>query len=103
LLALAVVGLGGVLVMASTNTLLQSLTEEQKRGRVMSIFVMAFTGTMPLGNLAVGAVAHAGGPALALIISGIACVLIGFNFYRQLPELRAAAAPLLTKALPPEA
>ena len=70
LLALAVVGLGGVLVMASSNTLLQSMTEEEKRGRVMSIFAMAFTGTMPLGNLAVGAVARAGGPAMALVISG---------------------------------
>jgi MFS family permease len=102
LVALAVVGLGGVLVMASSNTLLQSLTEEGKRGRVMSIFAMAFTGTMPLGNLAVGAIARAGGAKLALVIAGIACVLIGLNFYRQLPVLRAAAAPLLAKSLPPE-
>jgi MFS family permease len=102
-LALAVVGLGGVLVMASSNTLLQSMTEEEKRGRVMSIFAMAFTGTMPLGNLAMGAVAHSGGPALGLGIGGILCLLIALNFYRQLPELRAAAAPLLTKSLVPEA
>lgn len=97
LLALAVVGLGGVLMMASGNTLLQSLIEEEKRGRVMSIFTMAFTGTMPLGNLAVGAIAGKFGASPALIFSGIFCVIVAIIFYRKLPELRAAAAPLMKK------
>jgi MFS family permease len=102
ILSLALVGLGGVLVMASSNTLLQNLTEENMRGRVMSIFAMAFTGTMPLGNLAVGALAHSAGPGLALVISGSLALLIAVNFYRQLPQLRADAAPLLTKLPQPE-
>lgn len=97
LVALAIAGLGGVLMMASSNTLLQSLVEEEKRGRVMSIFTMAFTGTMPLGNLAIGAIAGKFGAPFALTLSGIFCMTVAIIFYRQLPELRAAAAPLMEK------
>jgi MFS family permease len=97
LLSLGIVGLGGVLMMASGNTLLQSLVEEEKRGRVMSIFTMAFTGTMPLGNLAIGAIAGKFGAPLALILSGIFCVIVAIMFYRKIPELRAAAAPMMKK------
>lgn len=102
LLALSVVGLGGVLVMASSNTLLQTMTEEEKRGRVMSIFAMAFTGTMPLGNLVVGAATKRFGPRPVVVACGAFSALVALNFYRQLPGLRAAAAPLLLKVLPPE-
>jgi MFS family permease len=97
LVALAVAGLGGVLMMASSNTLLQSLVEEEKRGRVMSIFTMAFTGTMPLGNLFIGSIAGKFGASIALTFSGIFCLIIAIIFYRQLPDLRAAAAPLMEK------
>src|SRR5665213_142268 len=55
LAALALLGGGGVLVMASRNTVLQTLTDDARRGRVMSIFGMTFTGTMPHGNLVIGA------------------------------------------------
>jgi MFS family permease len=97
LAALTFAGLGGVLMMASSNTLLQSLVEEEKRGRVMSIFTMAFTGTMPLGNLAIGALAGKIGAPAALTCSGIFCLFIALIFFRRLPELRAAAAPLMEK------
>lgn len=97
LVALTFAGLGGVLMMASSNTLLQSLVEEEKRGRVMSIFTMAFTGTMPLGNLAIGALAGKIGAPAALTCSGIFCLFIVVIFFRKLPGLRAAAAPLMEK------
>jgi MFS family permease len=48
---LMLAGSGGVLLMASSNTLVQTMVHDDKRGRVMSIFTMAFTGTAPLGNL----------------------------------------------------
>ena len=54
-LSMVCLGAGGVLLMASSNTIVQSLTDDDKRGRVMSLFAMAFTGTTPLGNLAIGA------------------------------------------------
>jgi len=94
---LGVVGMGGVLLMASSNTLMQSMVEEDKRGRVMSIFTMAFTGTMPLGNLLIGSLAGAVGTTITFVASGAVCVAVAFSFYRLLPQLRAAAAPLLAR------
>jgi MFS family permease len=100
LICLGIVGLGGVLTMASSNTLVQTLVEEEKRGRVMSIFTMAFTGTMPLGNLLVGWLAGRAGPATALGTSGAVCLAVAVAFYWILPTLRAAAAPVLARVAP---
>ena len=61
----------------------------------MSIFNMAFTGTMPIGNLLVGYVAGKFGPTMVLVGSGIICAIVAAIFYRQLPKLRAAAAPFM--------
>ena len=97
LLCLALAGTGGVLLMASSNTLVQTFVEDDKRGRVMSLFTMAFTGTVPLGNLVAGAVADRVGAAATLRMSGILCLGIVAVFYRQLPRLREAAAPILAK------
>jgi MFS family permease len=97
LLCLALLGLGGVLLMASSNTLVQTLVDDDKRGRVMSIFATAFSGTMPLGNLMVGALAGQIGATFTLIGSGAICIVIVAIFHRNLPGLRAAAAPALAK------
>ncbi len=94
---LGVVGLGGVLLMASSNTLMQSMVEEDKRGRVMSIFTMAFTGTMPLGNLLIGSIAGPAGPSITFVVCGGICIIVALMFYRLLPQLRAAAAPLIAR------
>lgn len=102
LLSLGIVGLGGVLTMASSNTLVQTFTEEERRGRVMSIFTMAFTGTMPIGNLLAGWIAGFAGPAITLIASGAVCLVVALLFYRLLPGLRAAVAPILARVAPLE-
>jgi MFS family permease len=91
-------GLGGVLLMASSNTIVQSLTEEDKRGRVMSLFAMAFTGTTPLGNLAIGALAGGAlGVRWTLVLAGACCALTSCIFFLRLPVLRRFAAPILEK------
>jgi MFS family permease len=95
--SLALVGLGGVLLMASSNTVVQTLVSEERRGRVLSIFTMAFTGTMPFGNLLVGWLAGRIGPRVTLIASGAICLLTSAVFFRLLPGLRAAAAPELAR------
>lgn len=95
LACLVFAGLGGVLLMASANTLVQTLVEDDKRGRVMSLFTMAFTGTMPLGSLASGAFAARFGASPTLVISGVLTLLIVLVFHRRLPKLRAAARPVL--------
>jgi MFS family permease len=103
LICLGIVGLGGVLTMASSNTLLQSLVDEDKRGRVMSIFTMAFTGTTPAGQLLVGWLAGLTGPAATVMGSGALCLVVALMFFRLLPGLRATAAPILARVIPTEA
>ena len=100
LVCLMFAGLGGVLLMASSNTLVQTLVDDDKRGRVMSIFSMGFTGTMPVGNLTVGYLAHKIGPMITLIGCGAMCIVIAGFFFRAVPKLRAQAAPVLAKLDP---
>lgn len=94
---LTLAGMGGVLLMASSNTLVQTLVDDDKRGRVMSMFAMAFTGTMPVGNLIAGSVANSVGARPTLIFSGITCLVVVSVFYSKLPKLREAAAPILAR------
>jgi MFS family permease len=97
-------GLGQILIMASNNTLLQNLVDEQKRGRVLSLYGMAFLGGLPLGSLLTGALADWLGPSLATMICGIATLIIAYTFYRQLPNFRLQArAALATKVDVPSA
>ena len=97
---LILTGMGGVLLMASSNTLVQTLVDDDKRGRVMSIFAMAFTGTMPAGNLAAGYLAGRWGASVTLMASGVLCIVIAGLFFRSLPRLRAGAAPVLARLDP---
>ena len=91
-------GAGGVLLMASSNTVVQSLVDDDKRGRVMSLFAMAFTGTTPLGNLAIGALAGGRlGVRGALMLAGTSCALCALVYLVRLPGLRAQAGPMLDR------
>ncbi|MBD2385587.1 MFS transporter [Cylindrospermum sp. FACHB-282] len=83
-----VVGLGTILQFASGNTILQTIIEDDKRGRVMSLYGMAFLGMIPLGNLWGGVLANYIGTTNTLIIDGIACILGSIMFHKQLPNLR---------------
>jgi MFS family permease len=97
MLCLLLAGMGGVLLMASANTLVQTMVDDDKRGRVMSLFTTAFTSTAPLGNLIAGAVAARIGAGITLTVSGTICIGIAGIFHRMLPRLREAAAPALAK------
>ncbi|HEU5070133.1 MAG TPA: MFS transporter [Verrucomicrobiae bacterium] len=97
LACLTLTGMGGVLLMASCNTLVQTLVDDDKRGRVMSIYSMAFTGTMPVGNLLVGFGAGRAGTAITLATCGALCIFVAGLFFRSLPRLRAVAAPILAR------
>ncbi|MGI8783368.1 MAG: MFS transporter [Acidobacteriota bacterium] len=75
--------LGGmflITVFASITSLVQMQTDEKMRGRVMSIFMLAFRGGMPLGNLTAGLVAHKFSPTLALTVHGIVLLPIASLF-----------------------
>ena len=86
------IGLGGVLLMASSNTVVQTLVDNEMRGRVMALFTMAFTGTAPVSNLVMGWVAQRIGSSTALAIAGVVCLFAVWIFYRELPRIRAAVA-----------
>jgi MFS family permease len=71
-------GLGFAIVVsiAITNTLLQKLVTDQMRGRVMSMFILSFVGTMPIGNIIAGAAAHRFGAPHTLAAGGIIVTIV---------------------------
>lgn len=85
---LAVAGFGLMVQMASANTFLQTIVSDAMRGRIMSLYTMAFIGSIPLGSLYAGAVAERIGAPATVLIGGIACMAAGGWFARQLPKLR---------------
>ncbi|MCF4969580.1 MFS transporter [Nostoc sp. CMAA1605] len=88
------VGLGTILQIAASNTFLQTIVDEDKRGRLMSLYTMSFLGMIPIGNLLGGWLAsHIGAPN-TLIIDGIVCIIGSVIFYRQLPRLTRLVKPI---------
>lgn len=84
-------GFGVMVQTVSSNTVLQNLTHDDKRGRVMSLYAMAFMGMMPFGSLIAGTLAGKIGAPNALLISGICCVLGTIIFSRRTSPLPPAA------------
>jgi len=76
-------------VITGVSTILQTIVEDEKRGRVMSFYTMSFLGTVPVGSLAAGALAEEIGATLTLTLSGACCVAAGLALWTQLPLLRA--------------
>jgi MFS family permease len=94
LLLLVFTGFGMMVQMASSNTVLQTIVEEDKRGRVMSLYTMAFMGMAPFGSLLAGSLASKIGAPGTIMISGIACILGSILFARRLPALREMVRPI---------
>jgi MFS family permease len=94
MLMMSLIGFGMMVQMASTNTVLQTLVEEDKRGRVMSFYTMAFMGMVPFGSLLAGSLANNIGAPKTLMIGGIACILGSVWFAKRLPTLREMARPI---------
>ena len=87
-------GFGMMVQMASSNTVLQTVVEEDKRGRVMSLYAMAIRGMAPFGSLLVGGAASKIGAPNTLMISGLLCILGSAIFARKLPALREMVRPI---------
>jgi MFS family permease len=108
MLMVTVAGAGMMQGMAASNTIIQTLVHEDKRGRVMSYYTMAFVGMAPFGSLLAGAMAHVipstplwivTGPVLAgaqwtVIMNGMVVVLGAAWFFTQLPVLRRVVRPI---------
>ncbi len=82
--------------LGATNTLLQSITPDDLRGRIMSLYSMMFMGMAPFGALLAGVTAQHFGAPFTVGIGGMACVCCAILFARQIPEFRAAARQMLS-------
>ena len=88
------IGFGLIVTATSTNTILQSIADEDKRGRVVSIYGMCFLGAAPIGNFIAGSVASNIGAPLTLLIFGALCILAALAFALRLESWRAAIRPV---------
>jgi MFS family permease len=104
LLLMLVTGYGMMQQMAASNTIIQTVVPEDKRGRVMSYYTMAFVGMAPFGSLLAGALAHAVGAPVTLAITGGCCVAGAAWFATRLPMIRLHIRPVYRELgiLPPE-
>ncbi len=103
LLAVAAAGFGMMRHMASSNTILQTIVAEDKRGRVMAYYSMAFQGIAPFGSLAAGAIAAKAGAPWTILGGGALCLGGAAWFAWRLPRLRRVVHPIYAELgiLPP--
>jgi MFS family permease len=94
MLILLVSGFGMMVHMASCNTILQTIVEEDKRGRIMSFYTVAFIGMMPFGSLMAGGLAARIGAPNTLALEGLGCILGALYFASKLPAIRAKIRPI---------
>jgi MFS family permease len=97
LLVLFTIGLCMMVQIAASNTLVQTLVAEDKRGRVMSFYTMAFLGMAPLGSLLTGVLAAWLGPPITLLINGLLCLVGAAFFAVNLPRLRVLVRPIYVR------
>jgi MFS family permease len=94
LLLLGIVGLGFLVHLASTSTILQTVVEEHMRGRVMAFYGMAFIGMAPFGSIWAGALAERVGAPATIRLGGLLLLVSAALFARVLPRLRAEVRPI---------
>jgi MFS family permease len=95
-------GWGMITSFASTNTILQTLVDDDKRGRLMSFFSMAFIGMVPFGVLMVGALASrlsfgadpVVGASRTILIAAAVCMGAAVRYWMIMPELRRIIRPI---------
>lgn len=89
-----VVGFGMMQGLTASNTIIQTIVPEDKRGRVMSYYTMAFVGMAPFGSLLTGAMAHAMGAPRTVMVSGVACIVGAMWFWSRMKMVRKAMRPI---------
>jgi MFS family permease len=94
LILMLVVGGAMMEQMASSNTILQTIVEEDKRGRVMSLYSMAFLGMAPFGSLLAGTMAAKMGASRTVVFTGSVCIIAAAAFAFKLPAIRDAIRPI---------
>ena len=94
LLMMLMTGFGMIVSAASCNTIVQTIVDEDKRGRVMSFYAIAFIGMAPFGSLIGGSIAHNIGAPLTLAGCGVLSIVCAVFFYYRLPQIRKSVRPI---------
>jgi len=87
-------GLSMILSIAAINTMIQTIADEDKRGRVMSFYSVALMGTYPIGNLLAGSVASGIGIPNTLLIGGAITIVSGILFHLNRKSFRKFVRPI---------
>jgi len=87
-------GASMITLLASCNTILQTISDPEKRGRVMSFYMMSFMGMMPIGSLLAGAIAARFGAPLTVFGGGLFCLCVALRFLKKLPQVREELRPI---------
>jgi MFS family permease len=95
--AICVAGFAMMIQMAASNTVLQTVVEEDKRGRIMSLYTMSFMGMVPFGNLLAGSLGGKIGAPSTLLLGGTCCIIGALVFVRKVPLLREKIRPIYIK------
>jgi MFS family permease len=94
---LVVAGFGFMVQMAASNTVIQTIVDDEKRGRVMGFYMMAFLGTAPFGSLMAGWLSSRIGAAHTLLVGGACCISGALWFASALPAIRKAVRPIYVR------
>jgi predicted MFS family arabinose efflux permease len=94
LVVLLFIGMGQMMQMAASNTVLQTIVEDDKRGRIMSFYTMSFMGLTPVGSLLAGVLASRIGAPWTVCCGGIVCISGAILFIKKLPTIRRLIRPI---------
>ncbi len=94
LVSLGFVGFGMMVLMAASNTFLQTVADEDKRGRVVSMYTMAYIGMAPFGSLLAGGLAQEMTATLTIALGGVTVMVAAYLFAREIPVFRELVRPI---------
>ena len=80
-------GFGMVLGLIACNTILQQIVDNDKRGRIMSLYTVAFIGTVPWGNLFAGSIAHWIGVAKTFEVLGLILLITAYIYHKSAQKI----------------
>jgi MFS family permease len=98
LLAVVGVGFGSMVVLSGSNTVIQTIVDKDKRGRVMSFLVMAFMGTTPFGGILAGSMANSIGVGHTVTIAGLFTLALALMFSSRIMNIHLHVKPAEFKA-----
>ncbi|MCC5623485.1 MFS transporter, partial [Nostoc sp. CHAB 5715] len=94
LMIVPIIGCSYILEYSSSNSVLQIISDDEKRGRLMSIYNMSVMGIIPFGNLFISGLASIFNATNALIFGGFSCILGSIIFYKMLPKIENLLHPI---------